>query len=65
LQELYLVDNLSAQEKQAGFVTTRFSVEQLQAIDQKGLFIALDNDVLIAYIFLRRLRVLLPMALAI
>jgi hypothetical protein len=36
LQELYLVDNLSAQEKQAGFVTTRFSVEQLQAIiDQK------------------------------
>jgi hypothetical protein len=29
------------------------------------LFIALDNDVLIAYIFLRRLRVLLPMALAI
>jgi len=52
LQELYLVDNLSAEEKQAGFVTTRFSVEQLQAIiDQKGLFIALDNGVLIAYIF--------------
>jgi hypothetical protein len=36
IARLYLVDNLSAQEKQAGFVTTRFSVEQLQAIiDQK------------------------------
>ncbi|MFT5252128.1 MAG: hypothetical protein ACI87N_001134 [Flavobacteriales bacterium] len=52
LQELYLVDNLSAQEKQAGFVTTRFSVEQLPAIiDQKGLFIALDKGVIVAYIF--------------
>jgi hypothetical protein len=28
------VDNLS-EEKQAGFVTTRFSVEQLAIIDQK------------------------------
>lgn len=52
LQELYFVDNLSPQEKQAGFVTTRFSTEQLKTIiDQKGLFIALDKGVIVAYIF--------------
>ena len=52
LQELYLVDNLSTKQKQAGFVTTRFTTDQLKAIiDQKGLFVAIDNDVLVAYIF--------------
>lgn len=52
LQELYLVTNLSDEEKQAGFVTTRFSTDQLQAIiEQKGLFIAIDNGLIIAYIF--------------
>lgn len=52
LQELYLVDNLSPEEKQAGFVTTRFTIDQLKSIiDQKGLFIAVDKEQIIAYIF--------------
>jgi hypothetical protein len=52
LQELYLVDNLSAQQKQAGFVTTRFTRDQLKVIiGQQGLFVAIDNDLLVAYIF--------------
>jgi hypothetical protein len=52
LQELYLVDNLSVEQKEAGFVTTRFTIDQLKdIISQQGLFVALDNDVLIAYIF--------------
>lgn len=52
LQELYLVDNLSAEQKEAGFVTTRFTIDQLKAIiGQQGLFVALDNKELVAYIF--------------
>ena len=52
LQELYLVDNLSQEEKQAGFVTTRFSTDQLTTIiEQRGLFIGLDQDQIVAYIF--------------
>ena len=52
LQELYLVTNLSDEEKQAGFVTTRFTIDQLQdIISQQGLFVAIDKDVLVAYIF--------------
>lgn len=52
LQELYLVSNLSEEEKKSGFVTTPFSVEQLtQVINNEGLFIAKDNSKIIAYIF--------------
>jgi hypothetical protein len=52
LQELYLVDNLSAEQKQAGFVTTRLTTDQLKDIIRKqGLFVAMDNDLLVAYIF--------------
>lgn len=52
LQELYLVSNMTEEEKAAGFVTTPFSVEQLQeVINQEGLFIAKDNFKIIAYIF--------------
>lgn len=52
LQELYLVDNLSTEQKQAGFVTTRFTTDQLKVIiRQQGLFVAMDNDLLVAYIF--------------
>jgi hypothetical protein len=41
LQELYLVDNLSLNKKQAGFVTTRFTTDQLKDIIRKqGLFVA-------------------------
>lgn len=52
LQELYLVTNLSDIEKQAGFVTTRFTVAQLtDVITNNGLFLAKDNQTVIAYIF--------------
>ena len=52
LQELYLVSNLSEEEKKSGFVTTPFSIEQLTyVINNEGLFIAKDNGRVIAYIF--------------
>jgi hypothetical protein len=52
LQELYLVSNLSEEEKASGFVTTPFTVPQLtEIIEQEGLFIAKDNNKIIAYIF--------------
>lgn len=51
LQELYLVSNLSEEEKVAGFVTTPFSIPQLtEVIGQQGLFLAKDNNKIIAYI---------------
>jgi len=46
LQELYLVSNLSEEEKKFGFVTTPFTIDQLtEVIEQQGLFLA--NAVLI------------------
>lgn len=52
LQELYLVSNLSEEEKASGFVTTPFSIPQLtEIIAQEGLFLAKDNSKIIAYIF--------------
>jgi hypothetical protein len=52
LQDLYLVSNLSDEEKKEGFVTTPFSVEQLtEVIRQEGLFLAIDNGCIVAYIF--------------
>ncbi|UQD56026.1 GNAT family acetyltransferase [Flavobacterium sp. K5-23] len=52
LQELYLVSNLSEEEKKSSFVTTPFTTEQLtEVIRNKGLFIAKDNNTIIAYIF--------------
>ncbi len=52
LQELYLVSNLSEEEKKFGFVTTPFTIEQLtEVINQGGLFLAKDGDRIIAYIF--------------
>lgn len=52
LQELYLVVNLSEEEKTSGFVTTPFTVEQLtQVIQKEELFLAKDNNKIIAYIF--------------
>jgi hypothetical protein len=52
LQELYLVSNLSEEEKEFGFVTTPFTIPQLtEVIEQQGLFIAKDNSKTIAYIF--------------
>lgn len=52
LQKLYLVSNLTEEEKKFGFVTTPFSIEQLiYVIQNDGLFIAKDNNKIIAYIF--------------
>ena len=52
LQELYLVANLSEEEKAAGFVTTPFTIPQLQEVIQKQeLFIAKDDNKIVAYIF--------------
>ncbi|SHG29029.1 hypothetical protein SAMN05444396_107135 [Flavobacterium segetis] len=52
LQDLYLVSNLSDQEKTAGFVTTPFTIAQLtEVIENKNLFLAIDNQKIIAYIF--------------
>ena len=52
LQELYLVANLSEEEKASGFVTTPFTTQQLTEVIQKSeLFIAKDNDKIIAYVF--------------
>jgi hypothetical protein len=52
LQELYLVANLCEEEKSSGFVTTPFTIEQLIEVIQKlELFIAKDNNKIIAYIF--------------
>lgn len=52
LQELYLVSNLSEEEKESGFVTTPFSIAQLtEIINQEGLFVVKDNGKIIAYIF--------------
>lgn len=52
LQKLYLVTNLTEEEKKSGFVTTPFSFEQLTyVIQNEELFIAKDNNIIIAYIF--------------
>jgi hypothetical protein len=52
LQELYLVSNLSDEEKVAGFVTTPFTIPLLEyVISQNGIFIAKLNDKIIGYAF--------------
>lgn len=52
LQELYLVANLSEEEKTSGFVTTPFTIQQLTIVILKEeLFIAKDKNKIIAYIF--------------
>ncbi len=52
LQELYLVSNLTVEERVDGFVTTPFTVDLLiEVIEKKGLFIAKINNKIIAYAF--------------
>lgn len=52
LQELYLVANLSEEEKASGFVTTPFTIQQLtEVIHENNLFIAKENEKIVAYIF--------------
>ncbi|WP_309608005.1 GNAT family acetyltransferase [Flavobacterium sp.] len=52
LQELYLVSNLNDEEKQAGFVTTPFTIDLLkEVIADEGIFIAKSNNKIIGYAF--------------
>ncbi len=52
LQALYLFDRLSEAERQEGFVTTPFTVSQIEeVITQNGLFIALETGKVVAYVF--------------
>ena len=52
LQSLNLYANLSAKEREQGFVTTPFTVPLLeQIIEQKGLFVAEVDEQIIAYAF--------------
>ena len=53
LQEKYLFRNLTEEERKSGFVTTPFTVNQIEEIiKQNGIFVAEDeNDVIIAYAF--------------
>ena len=48
----YQVDSIKEEDKKDGFVTTPFTKEQLTdlIILEQGLFIALDNDEVIAYV---------------
>ena len=53
LQEKYLFRNMTEVERKRGFVTTPFSVKQIEEIlKQNGLFVAVnDKDEIIAYTF--------------
>ena len=53
LQEKYLFRNLTDEERKSGFVTTPFTVNQIEEIiKQSGIFVAgNENDVIIAYAF--------------
>ena len=53
LQEKYLYRNMTEHERQRGFVTTPFTVSQIEDIIlQNGLFVAVDEkDKIIAYVF--------------
>lgn len=52
LQELYLYRNLNDEERKEGFVTTPFTIEQLEdVIKEKGLFVAEEGNSIIAYAF--------------
>lgn len=52
LQSLYLYDNLPEEGRKNGFVTTPFTAAQIEAIiSDKGLFIAVDHQRVVAYVF--------------
>lgn len=51
LQEQNLVSNLKDNEKEDGFVTTPFEISQLEAlIKEEGIFLALENNKVEAYV---------------
>jgi len=52
LQSLYLYSNLSEKERLEGFVTTPFTIEQLQEIiSDEGLFVAESGGEIVGYAF--------------
>lgn len=52
LQEKFHVSNLSDEAKKNGFVTTRFTTDQVtEIINQEGLFISKFDSKIIAYVF--------------
>lgn len=53
LQERYLYRNLNETERQKGFVTTPFTVSQIEEIiQQNGIFVAVNkNEDIVAYVF--------------
>lgn len=53
LQEKYLYRNLTAEEREKGFVTTPFTKSQIEEIlEQNGLFVAKnEHEKIVAYVF--------------
>ena len=52
LQELNLLQNIPDNEKASGFVTTPFTIAQIEeSIDLDGLFVAEENNNIIGYAF--------------
>ncbi len=52
LQSANLVSNLSVQEQENGFVTTPFTIDLIEEIIlQDGLFIAIDKEKVVSYVF--------------
>ena len=52
LQNKYLYAHLKAEERKKGFVTTPFTELQIEkAIDENGLFIAIDGELAVGYVF--------------
>ena len=52
LQNKYLYAHLTAEERKKGFVTTPFTELQIEkAIDENGLFIAIDGELAVGYVF--------------
>jgi len=52
LHAKYQLATIKEEDKKDGFVTTGFSVEELQSIikEEQGLFIAIENDIVLGYI---------------
>jgi hypothetical protein len=52
LQSKYLISNLTDSEKKEGFVTTPFTVHQIEdIINEDGLFIAKNDNRVVAYVY--------------
>ncbi len=50
LQEINLLRSLSESDKENGFVTTRFTIAQLEEVlNERGLFIAESEEIIIGY----------------